>query len=384
MGVVRAPAIVPFRPYVIVAADFIRTGGMDRANYALARHLARRGHETHLVSYRVAHDLAGEPNVRVHLAPRPGGSNFLGGPLLGSLAMGEVARRRLRRGEAVVNGGNCPLPGTVNWVHYVHAADAFVRGSELGVKNKIARATEKVALHGARLVLANSERTRRDLVEHIGVDGAKIRVVYLGVDAEDFRPRSSEERRQARESLGWPESQIKVAFVGALGDDRKGFGVLYEAWRTLCRSTDWDADLVAVGIGRQLAHWRERANADGLGRRIEFLGFRPDVPRLVGACDLLVAPSLYEPYGLASHEALSSGIPAITSAVSGVAEVYPDELRGWLLPDPRDSADLVARIRAWRETARAPLPALQALSDRLRARTWDVVARDIVQACEEG
>ncbi len=183
-------------------------------------------------------------------------------------------------------------------------------------------------------------------------------------------------------SSGWPADRLQALFIGALGDERKGFATLYAAWKSLCRSSDWDVDLVAVGVGRQVETFRERARADGLGARMTFLGFRSDVPQLVGASDLLVAPSVYEPYGLAVHEALSScAVPAITSARCGVAEMYPDALTGWLLPDPKDDVDLASRLRRWREQARVTPPELRALSDRLRARDWSVVARVTSSRC---
>jgi glycosyltransferase involved in cell wall biosynthesis len=291
---------------------------------------------------------------------------------------------RLRAGssaELIANGGNCLMPGAVNWVHYVHAADAAARGA-LGPKSRIAQTAERIALRSARLILANSERTRRDLVEHVGVDDARVRVVYLGVDSADFRPRTETERAVIRAGLGWPMERLKVAFVGALADDRKGFATLFSAWKRLCRASDWDADLVVVGVGSQLDLWRGRARDEGLGDRVSFLGQRSDVPLIVGASDLLVAPSLYEPYGLAVHEALCSAIPAITSSRSGVAEVYPEAFADWILPDPKDDADLANRIRRWRAAALVPRPALRALSDHLRARDWDVVAREIIGLCE--
>jgi glycosyltransferase involved in cell wall biosynthesis len=376
------------RPYVIVAPDFVQTGGMDRANYALACHLARNGHETHLVSFRVAPELAAESNVRVHLARRPGGKNSLGGPFLGARGAIEALRAGSRfessasTAQLIANGGNCLLPGAANWVHYVHAADARARRGGLRVKNLVAQTTERIALRGARIVLANSERTRKDLVQYVGVDDTRIRVVYLGVDANDFRPRTVAEQMAIRAELDWPADRLQALFIGALGDERKGFATLYAAWKSLCRSSDWDVDLVAVGVGRQVETFRERARADGLGARMTFLGFRSDVPQLVGASDLLVAPSIYEPYGLAVHEALSSAVPAITSARCGVAEMYPDALTGWLLPDPKDDVDLASRLRRWREQARVTPPELRALSDRLRARDWSVVAEDIVRVCE--
>jgi glycosyltransferase involved in cell wall biosynthesis len=128
--------------------------------------------------------------------------------------------------------------------------------------------------------------------------------------------------------------------------------------------------------------FRGRARADGLSDRIEFLGFRTDVPLVVGASDLLVAPSLYEPYGLAVHEALCSGVPAITSARAGVAEVYPDSLADWLLPDPADDVDLAARIQRWRASLPAKPAALGALSERLRQRDWETASAEIVALCE--
>ena len=369
------------RPYVIVAPDFVLTGGMDRANYALAQYLARRGHETPLASFQIAPELAAEPNVRAHVAPLPWGKKTLGGPFLGALGIAQS----LTTGpdaELIVNGGNCPYPGAVNWVHYVHAADAHVRRGDLGPKNAIARATERIALGKARLVLADSDRTRMDLALHLGIDDAKIKVVYYGIDAAAFRPRTDDERAAIRATLGWPAERLKAIFVGALGDTRKGFQTLYAAWRSLCRAPDWDVDLVVIGRGRRVEEFRARARTDGLSDRIEFLGFRSDVPLVVGASDLLIAPSLYEAYGLAVHEALCSGVPAITSARAGVAEVYPESLADWLLPDPADDVDLAARIRRWRALAPARPDALGPLSDRLRQRDWNVMSAEIVARCE--
>ena len=62
-------------PWLIVAGDFARTGGMDAANHALASYLARSGRTAHLVAHRVEPELAAVPNVVVHRVPRPLGSH---------------------------------------------------------------------------------------------------------------------------------------------------------------------------------------------------------------------------------------------------------------------------------------------------------------------
>ena len=96
-------------PYLLVTGDFVKTGAMDRANFALAHHLATRGFETHLVAHRVDRDLAESPNIVVHRVPRPAGSHLLGAPLL--IALGASGRGGFRREVAVSssNGGSCHM-----------------------------------------------------------------------------------------------------------------------------------------------------------------------------------------------------------------------------------------------------------------------------------
>jgi glycosyltransferase involved in cell wall biosynthesis len=291
----------------------------------------------------------------------------------------------------VVNGGNCRW-GDINWVHYVHAAWRPRGGPGGGALRRIKGALaarrflrdERAAIGRARLVVANSERTRRDVIERLGVPDDRVHAVYYGADAERFRPPTPAERAEARAALGWAESDERpaVAFVGALGDARKGFDTLYDAWRRLARDPGWDGRLVVVGAGAALPAWRARAAGDGLGDSIRFLGFRDDVPRLLAACDLLVSPTRYEAYGLNVQEALCCGLPALVSASAGVAERYPESLRDLLLPDPDDPADLAARLRAWRESRDAYRDAVAPLGQSLRERTWDRCAAEIVALAE--
>ena len=67
---------------VIVTGDFVKTGGMDRANYALADYVSRQGGAVELVSHRAAPELTERPNVTLRQVPKPLGSYVLGDPLL--------------------------------------------------------------------------------------------------------------------------------------------------------------------------------------------------------------------------------------------------------------------------------------------------------------
>ncbi|WP_394848553.1 glycosyltransferase family 4 protein [Pendulispora brunnea] len=376
------------RTYAIVAGDFVKTGGMDRANYALASYLARQGRSVTLIGFRADSELTSNRNVEFRAVVKPKNSYTLAGPFLASSGILEFAKRARHRTTFVVNGGNCSLPA-VNWVHYVHAAFTprlavgTFRRAFAGIDAATSRTTERVALRMATHVIANSERTKRDLVELVGVREERVRVIYLGTDPAQFRSANDEERRKVREELGWHPDLPYVAFIGALHDRRKGFDVVFDAWRALARSS-WDARLVVIGAGSELPAWKARAQAQGLGDQLLFLGFRNDVPRVLSACDALVAPTRYEPYGLAVHEALCCELPAIVTRASGVAERYPESLSSLLLEDP-DSADELARaLRRWRDD----MPNLRArvrseLAPVLRGRTWDDMARDMVAFMDE-
>ncbi|WP_236068522.1 glycosyltransferase family 4 protein [Citreicoccus inhibens] len=376
------------RPYTLIAGDFVDTGGMDRANLALADWLVRQGGKVRLVAHRISDSLRQHPRVHFVKVPRPAGAALLGEPLLDAAGRFWATRTLAEGGEVVANGGNCAVPA-VNWVHYVHGAwKPEATGTPLRqLKTQLSHALyvqrERVALRRARLIIANSARTREDLLAATGVPEDRVHVVYLGSDPERFRPPSWEERRAARAALGWPEARRVALFIGALGDRRKGFDRLFSAWARLCTREGWDVELKVVGEGAQRSAWERQALAQGMGSRLQFLGFRKDVHVLLSAADVLVAPTRYEPYGLGVHEALCAGIPALVSRSAGVAECYPPELRRLLLDASDDVGALVQALEAWRSEADMLAPRVAALSEVLRARSWDAMAASFVKRLEE-
>jgi glycosyltransferase involved in cell wall biosynthesis len=374
-------------PYLLVNGNFVRTNGMDMPNLALAEYLASRGDEVHLVTHFAQPELATRPNVNVHHVRKVANSYLLSTPVLNAIGRHWAAKIFERDGHVVVNGGNC-LWGDVNWVHYVHAAfrpsraGRWLRGLKNGAAHKSFLKRERVALGQARIIITNSERTRRDVIEHLGVDERRIHTIYYGIDSEAFRPPTEIERAAARDAMGWMSDRPVVAFVGALGDRRKGFDTLFAAWKRLCAAGQWDTDLAVVGAGAELGAWKSRAAQAGLQDRIRFLGFRNDVPSVLAACDALVAPTRYEAYGQGVHEAICCGLPAIVSESAGVAERYPSELRDLLLADPESVDDLVMRLQNWRSNAEKYRTAIAAMSNQLRAHTWNDMAAQIVRLVE--
>jgi glycosyltransferase involved in cell wall biosynthesis len=378
--------------WLLIAGDFAPHGGMDMANFALANYLARpqggaggegdvrNGREVHLVSHHVSPALAALSTVRVHTAPRPFGAERLGEPILRLSARRWQQRLASRGVRTIANGGNADA-GDLNWVHFVHSA---FRPEAAGVWNRARVASshrrylahERTALQHARAIICNSNRTADAVVQLTDVPRDRTNVVYYGTDAQRFGPVDPAERESARRALGVRSGRPLALFVGALGDRRKGFDTLFEAWRALCREPDWDVDLLVAGTGAELMSWRARAVEHLPAGRMQFLGFRRDVPALLAASDVLVHPARYEAYGLSVHEALCRGLPAIVSATAGIAERYPEDLRQLLLADPESVTELIGRLRQWRTDTTLRERVLP-FTSRLRSRTWDHMAREI-------
>lgn len=387
----RAAIVTGSEPWVLVAGGFHQHGGMDKANAALAAFLVARGHPLHLVANSVAPCLAANPRITVTRVGRPAGSYFLGDWLLGlrGAAVARAVIAQFPRARVVVNGGNCDWHD-INWVHSLHHAwppcDDYAP-LWFKVKNRIdksiARRRETSALRNSRIVIANSERTRHDLITTLGVPAKRIHTIYLGADSP-MRPTTAADRIAARKWLGKDPERPLAVFVGALGfDTNKGIDTLVESWRRLCSRPDWDVDLVVAGGGRAVESWRRRIEQAGIASRITMLGFTDRVADLLAAADVLLSPVRYESYGLGVQEAICRGVPAIVSATAGISERYPPELSGLILRDPSSVDELVERLLSWRAAMPAWRESIKPLAAELRARSWNDMARDFVAIVEE-
>lgn len=378
-------------PWVIVAGGFHQHGGMDRANAALAAWLLESGTPVHLVGHEIDSAFTSDPRATRYPVPRPKGLPGLAERLL-ARAGARVARAVTGQhplARVVVNGGNCAWPD-INWVHAVHAAwPVKDEGAPWWSRYRnrrlkaAAQRHERTSLQQAGLVIANSETTRRALIERVGVVPGRIRTVYLGSDPSWTAARP-EERAAARASLGLPADRPVVLFVGALGTDiNKGFDVLWRSWIGLAESGRWDASLVVAGGGWRVAGWRDEAARGPAAGTVRFLGFTPNIRDLLAAGDLLVSPVRYEAYGLNVHEALGRGLAVMVTRIAGVTERFDDGMAEALLPDNVTPLQLADRLRSWRSDVEGWKTRASATAARLRARSWSDMAAELVSFAQQ-
>lgn len=339
------------RPWIVVCGGFHRAGGMDRLNAALATRLASRGRRVHLVGHDIDAAFDRLPSAAITRVPRPAGLYVAGEAALAR----EAARLRARLAEhgaaplLVGNGGNC-LDADVNWVHSVHhawpcadaGAPAWFRAKNRAFK-AWSRRREATALRGAARIVANSPRTKDDLVARLRLDRDRIDVVDPGTEP-GWTPAAAAARASARASWCRDPRRPLVTMVGALGHDvNKGIDVLLDAWRRLETRGGWDAELVVAGPG-DTSRWRRDAAGSP---SIRFVGPITNAGELMDAADLLVSPVRYEAYGLAVHEAVCRGVPALVTASAGIVPRLPECWGDLLVPDPPCAEQLTARLEMW-------------------------------------
>jgi glycosyltransferase involved in cell wall biosynthesis len=222
----------------------------------------------------------------------------------------------------------------------------------------------------ARLIIADSEATKRDLVERAGAPARKVRVIYPGVSAMFLQTPTPERVDAARARYG-----LTGPFILSVGtlEPRKNLTGTLGAYRLL-RERMADAPPLAL-VGD--AGWRlDDAAVFGAsaGTWLRRLGFVPDddLAALYAACDAFVYPSLYEGFGLPVAEALTLGAPVVTSNVSSLPEVAGDAA---LLADPRSVEEIAAALTRILQD--------KGLADRLRAEGPRRAARFTYEACAQ-
>jgi glycosyltransferase involved in cell wall biosynthesis len=161
----------------------------------------------------------------------------------------------------------------------------------------------------------------------------KVRTIENGVNLAAFHP-DPQARREVRAELGVPEEAWVVGTVGRLVDD-KNPGLLLRASLPLLGP---QTRLLFVGDGPLTPGLRAEAAAHPAGGFVSLLGARQDVPRLLAAMDVFALSSRTEGMPLALLEAMSVGLPIVSTAVGGVPDVVRDGICAKLVPSEDDVA----------------------------------------------
>jgi alpha-1,3-rhamnosyl/mannosyltransferase len=176
-------------------------------------------------------------------------------------------------------------------------------------------------LSRADRIIAVSQGTRADLVQHFDVDGRKVQVVYNGVGEPFRRKLPPEELERWRRDLGLQGPY--VLFVGN-PNPRKNLDTVVQAYARACRMASFDAPLVCIGdrAGTELKIRLRAANL-GISGQVRLLGHvAPEaLPAIYQGASLFLYPTLYEGSPMPVVEAMASGVAVISSNTAPLKEV---------------------------------------------------------------
>jgi|GEM_PF-1061616 glycosyltransferase involved in cell wall biosynthesis len=213
------------------------------------------------------------------------------------------------------------------WLAGVPTIVAGEHGS-IWIESPVRRAFQRVNNQFSQLFIANSNAARTMLLNKYNVRHARVRVLYNGIKFSAVAGPNGE-GRVLRESLGIPEGHRVIGFVGRL-DTQKGLNFLLRAFQDVHRVTP-DVHLCVVGDGALRKAAESLCLELGIDASVTFAGFRTDVDALMSIFDIVVVPSIYEPFGNVIVEAAAQAKPIIASNVDGIPEILTDGQSGLLI-----------------------------------------------------
>jgi UDP-glucose:(heptosyl)LPS alpha-1,3-glucosyltransferase len=308
-------------------------GGIETATAGLMRELVRHGHSVDLLTTAGQGEVA---DVRVRRLP-----TLRHPSLLRVLSFALAARRAVEEGDyEIVQSHERTLRQDLyragEGCHRGYLAAMGRRWARVHPYHRLILSLERkiFSLQTARHIIAISNRGKAEIERLYATPAARVSVVYNGVDLARFHPDNRERlRRPARRELGIGDAAWVALFVGS-GFERKGLGPLIEA---VGRLTDSQSRLVVAGKG-DARPYRAQAERLGLAERIHWAGAVAEIERLYAAADVVALPARYEPFGNVHLEGLASGLPVLTTAATGGAEVIRNGENGWIVPRPESGS----------------------------------------------
>jgi glycosyltransferase involved in cell wall biosynthesis len=290
--------------------------------------------------------------------------------VLGEQAL--LPRLAARAGVDLVHSlaSTAPLRGRFRRVVTVHDL-IYARFPEAhsGLREKGMKVLVPWAARRSDRVIADSQNTRSDLIELLGVRSERIDVVPLGLGTVRREPALAERDARARFDLG----ERRVVLSLSAKRPHKNLLALIDALALI--PTEDRPVLILPGYPTaHEAELRERAHSLGVDGDVRFPAWvsGEELEGLWALARAFVFPSLYEGFGLPVLEAMARGVPVASSNASSVAEVAGDAA---LLFDPREVSEIAGALARLLddEELRGRLRALG--RERVELFTWERAAR---------
>lgn len=195
------------------------------------------------------------------------------------------------------------------------------------------RIAYRVGARGVETILAVCENMRDRFIRKYHIPAQKMQTIRNGVDTEYFK-QDKTLRNGTRQKLGYKDDDVVIGTIGRLCYE-KNYETLLQAIALIIDKYA-SIQLVMVGDGPYRASLTQLAVDLGIASRVHFLGTRYDRLDLLNAMDVFALTSVSEGLPNTLLEAMSVGLPVITTSVGGIPEVVTTQQDGFLV-QPQDS-----------------------------------------------
>jgi alpha-maltose-1-phosphate synthase len=267
----------------------------------------------------------------------------------------------------------------VPFVATVHSLEPLRpwKEEQLGRSYHLTTWVERLALENADRIVAVSQNSRAEILEHFNVDPSRVVVIYNGIDLDVWNPNPSDATRKA-----FDIAENYLLFLGRTSR-QKGMVHLIDAmqyvdpgYQLVCCTSAPDTPEVEAEIAAKVAGQPRIRWINTLLREDQYI-------ELYTHARVFVCPSVYEPFGIINLEAMACHTPVVASAVGGIKEVVVPGVTGELVPpaDPRALADAINQVLRDPNKARE-----MGLAGRRRVEeqfSWSSIARKTLSMYEE-
>jgi len=320
-------------------------GGIARHCEGLAKALANQGHEVHVFTL----DFPGTPDyeelggIRIYRTrSEVGHPNFLTWVLLFNhyieKRMADVSR--LVDFDVIHVHDWLTAPASIGFKHFskkplmftAHSTEHGRSGLHIPDSFTI-DGLEWWSIYEANRVIVTSGSMKGEVCGHFHIPDNKVEIIPNGIDPSKYEV--AVDKGAVRSRYGIQPHEKMILCVGRLVP-QKGIEYLLHAVPIVVRRRP-EAKFIIVGDGWYRDHLEWVANTTGHRWRITFTGFIPDwdLIALTKSADVLVVPSIYEPFGIVALEGMVAGVPVVASQVGGLTDFVEHDRTG-VLTYPRN------------------------------------------------
>lgn len=178
------------------------------------------------------------------------------------------------------------------------------------------------SLKKAKLIIAVSHSTKKDLIDHCGLNADKIKVIHNGIDSR-FCAFSVEKKKSKRSTFGFPSENKHVILITGI-QRYKNHNISFQTLSRLEQISKKEIQVLWLGADNKIcAKYSKEVNLKNIAIPISNLSFT-QLCELYNGVDCLFFPSSYEGFGFPPLEAMACGTPVVTSNVASIPEVVGD------------------------------------------------------------